>query len=175
MAISDWLASGVVGAVVGGLSSWFVARETRKGTIEQASQAASGVVEQAKIGAEVEHAKRRDARRDQALDHLVEADGLMGIVRLKAADQRARIEAAIRAHSQIVRAAMILSDTFDSSRLNELLEALHGQEFERAAAIWPDTGFSDGLAGEKIRVARAEQARERPASACASIQCGAAT
>jgi len=138
VALSDWLASGVIGAAVGGLSSWFVARETRKGTVEQASEAARGVVEQAKVGAEVEHAKRRDARRDEALDHLVEADELMGIVRLGAADQRARIEAAIRAHSQIVRAAVILSDTFDSSRLNELLEALHGQEFDRAAAIWPE-------------------------------------
>ena len=138
MALSDWLASGVIGAVVGGLSSWFVARETRKGTVEQATEAARSVVEQAKIGAEVEHAKRRDARRDDALEHLVEADDLMGILRLGAVDQRTRIEAAIRAHSQIVRAAVILSDTFDSSRLNELLEALQGQEFDRAAAIWPE-------------------------------------
>lgn len=138
MALGEWLASGVIGAAFGGLSSWFVARETRKGTVEQAREAASGVVAQAKIGAEVEHAKRRDARRDQALDHLVEADELMGIVRLSAAEQRTRIEAAIRAHSEIVRAAVILSDTFDSSRLNELLEALHGRDFDRAAAVWPE-------------------------------------
>lgn len=137
MPLSDWLASGMTGAAVGGLASWLVARETRKGTVLQARQAADGVIEQAKIGAEVEHAKRRDARRDEAREHRVEADELMGIVRIGATDPRTRIEAAIRAHSQVVRAAVILSDTFDSSRLNELLDALQAQDFDRAVAIWP--------------------------------------
>jgi hypothetical protein len=134
--LSDWLASGVIGAAVGGLASWLVARETRKGTVAQAREAASGVIEQAKIGAEVEHAKRRDARRDQALEHVLEADVLMASVRLGTTELR--VEAAQRAHSEIVRAAVILSDTFDSSRLNELLEALQVHDFDRAAVIWPE-------------------------------------
>ena len=138
MPASDWVASGVIAAGVGGLASWLVARETRKGTVEQAKMAAEGVIEQAKIGAEVEHARRRDARRDEALEHVVEADELMGIVRFRGTDQSTRIEAAIRAHSLIVRAAVILSDTFDSARLNELLTALQAEHYDRAAEIWAD-------------------------------------
>lgn len=84
MALNDWLASGATGAAVGGLASWLVARETRKGTIQQAREAANGVVEQAKIGAEVEHAKRRDARRDEALKHIGEAEEM----RLSEGDRR---------------------------------------------------------------------------------------
>jgi hypothetical protein len=69
---------------------------------------------------------------------VVEADELMGIVRFSGTDQSTRIEAAIRAHSQIVRAAVILSDTFDSARLNELLTALQAEQYDRAAEIWAD-------------------------------------
>lgn len=138
--VPELLASGAVAAVVGGVASWLVARETRQGTVEQAEAAATAAIGQAKIGAEVEHAKRRDARRDQALPHLVAAEEMMGMLKLGAADPKVRAEAAVLAHSEIARAAVILSDTFDSSQLNELLaELLRGGEgFDRAGEIWPD-------------------------------------
>lgn len=136
--VPELLASGAVAAAVGAVASWLVARETRKGTVQQAEAAATAAIGQAKIGAEVEHAKRRDARRDQALPHLVAADELIGMISLGAADDKVRSEAAIRAHTEIFQASVILSDTFDSKHLKELLAELRGGGCDRAVELWPD-------------------------------------
>jgi hypothetical protein len=138
VALSDWVAPGVVGGSIGGITSWFVAREARKGTVDQAREAARGTIEQAKIGAAVEHAKRRDERRDQARDGFEQIELSMWTIRNRDADADARKEAAFRAHNLIARIAMILGDTFEAPRLNELLSALQEDEYDHAGEVWPE-------------------------------------
>jgi hypothetical protein len=136
--LSDWVAPGVVGGVIGGVTSWLVAREARKGTVDQAREAARGTIEQAKIGAGVEHARRRDERRDAAREHFEKIEISMWTIRNRDADADVRQEAAFDAHNLIARTALILGDTFDAPRLNELLAALQDDEYDLAAEIWPE-------------------------------------
>jgi hypothetical protein len=138
VALSDWVAPGVVGGVIGGLTSWLVAREARKGTVDQAREAARGTIEQARIGAAVEHAKRRDERRDQAREHFDAVEVQMWTIRNPDARADLRNDAAFEAHNLIARIAVILGDTFHASRLNEMLTALQNGDYQRADEIWPE-------------------------------------
>jgi hypothetical protein len=137
VALSDWVAPGVVGGVIGGLTSWLVAREARRGTVHQAREAARGTIEQARIGAAVEHAKRRDERRDAAREHFENIELSMWTIRNRDADADVRADAAFDAHL-IARTAIILGDTLAAPRLNELLTALQDHKYDVAAEIWPE-------------------------------------
>jgi hypothetical protein len=138
VALSDWVAPGVVGGVIGGLTSWLVAPEARRGTVDQAREAARGTIEQARIGVAVEHAKRRDERRDQAREHFENIERCMWTIGTRDADLEERAEAAFDAHNLIARTAMILGDTFEAPQLNDLLAALQQDRYDVAAEIWPE-------------------------------------
>jgi hypothetical protein len=113
------------------------AKEAAKGAIEQAREAARGVIERARIGAGVEHARRRDERRDAAREHFDKIELAMWTIRNRDADANVRGEAAFDAHNLIARTTYILGDTVEAPRLNELLGALQEGEYDVAAEIWP--------------------------------------
>jgi hypothetical protein len=47
-------------------------------------------------------------------------------------------QAAFEAHNFIARTAIILGDTFQAPRLNQLLTALQEDKYDLAAEIWPE-------------------------------------
>jgi hypothetical protein len=59
-------------------------------------------------------------------------------IRNPQADAQVRAGAAFDAHNLIARTAIILGDTFEAPRLNDLLAALQDDEHDLAAEIWPD-------------------------------------
>lgn len=139
MALSDIGASTIVAVVVGGATSYLVAKVTAKSTVESAVIGAT--VEREKLA----HSREtwRASRRDKVLGQVRTLNEHMEIVASPEIVSQAREEVALQARTSLEIIVFTLQDeAVDNHRVDELLEALRLQDLKRAVEIWADVRSS---------------------------------